>query len=187
LTVIACGWKSSEECCRIVSWNSRITAGYGCFSDARWPQQGASRRSRPVPLRWGLRRGRCGGKQCGLVTASYSIEFEGVTEKSLESGASNRHPLHVGLTISPSLPLIPQGWRSFAVTWTNPTAFKVLAVLALADLQSSRFQGVRVRRTINPNGLAVALTDCLCWCKTTTRTPHQIIPREMSSRTWAGR
>src|SRR5258705_4631441 len=45
--------------------SGRSTPGYGCSSDTRWPQPGASRRSRQVPLRWGLRRGRCGGNSTG--------------------------------------------------------------------------------------------------------------------------
>jgi hypothetical protein len=47
----------------------------------------------------------------------------------------------------------------------DPTAFHVLGVLPLADIQSNGFQRVRVRRTIDPNGLAAAFTYCLCWCK----------------------
>jgi len=55
------GGATRSPLCDDDACSERSTPGYGCSSDTRWPQQGASRRSRPVPLRWGVRRGRCGG------------------------------------------------------------------------------------------------------------------------------
>jgi hypothetical protein len=74
---------------------------------------------------------------------SYSIEFEGVTEKSLESGASNRRPLHVvgrylrhyrlspkggGHSPLPGLTLLPsRSWASSPWPISSRADFKAFA------------------------------------------------------------